>query len=124
MAGVLSKGITISQGEKALTNLMEIPALGGIAESVEITTLASAAHEYMNGLLNYGDSLPFKFLYEKEQFTALNALDGSQSWSVALPDGSKCSFTGECSAQLDAATPNTALTYTLSIKPDSAMTWA
>jgi hypothetical protein len=121
---IISKGITLSQGEKVLTNLQEIPELGGEAEAIEITTLADAAHMYTDGILNYGDSLAFKFLYEKEQFTELSALDGSQSWTVALPDGTKCSFSGSCSVKLDGVGVNAPLTYTLSIKPDSAMTWA
>lgn len=121
---VISKGITIKHGDKALSNLMEIPALGGSAESIEITTLADAAHKYTDGIKNYGDNLAFKFLYEKEQFSELNALSGSQSWEVSLPDGAKCSFTGTCSVQLDGVGVNAALTYTLSIKPDSEMIWA
>lgn len=121
---IISKGITLSQGEKVLTNLQEIPELGGEAEAIEITTLADAAHMYTDGILNYGDSLAFKFLYEKEQFTELSELDGSQSWTVALPDGTKCSFSGSCSVKLDGVGVNAPLTYTLSIKPDSAMTWA
>jgi hypothetical protein len=121
---IISKGITLSQGEKVLTNLQEIPELGGEAEAIEITTLADAAHMYTDGILNYGDSLAFKFLYEKEQFTELSALDGSQSWTVALPDGTKCSFSGSCSVKLDGVGVNAPLTYTLSIKPDSAMVWA
>jgi hypothetical protein len=121
---VISKGITLSHGEKLLTNLQEIPELGGEAEAIEITTLADAAHMYTDGILNYGDSLAFKFLYEKEQFTELSELDGSQSWSVALPDGTKCTFSGSCSVKLDGVGVNAPLTYTLSIKPDSAMVWA
>jgi hypothetical protein len=121
---IISKGITLSQGEKVLTNLQEIPELGGEAEAIEITTLADAAHMYTDGILNYGDSLAFKFLYEKTQFTELSELDGSQSWTVALPDGTKCSFSGSCSVKLDGVGVNAPLTYTLSIKPDSAMTWA
>lgn len=121
---IISKGITLSQGEKVLTNLQEIPELGGEAEAIEITTLADAAHMYTDGILNYGDSLAFKFLYEKAQFTELSGLDGSQQWSVALPDGTKCSFSGSCSVKLDGVGVNAPLTYTLSIKPDSAMTWA
>lgn len=121
---IISKGITLSQGEKVLTNLQEIPELGGEAEAIEITTLADAAHMYTDGILNYGDSLAFKFLYEKAQFTELSELDGSQSWTVALPDGTKCSFSGSCSVKLDGVGVNAPLTYTLSIKPDSAMTWA
>ena len=120
----ISKGITLKVGDKLLTNLQEIPELGGAAESIEITTLADAAHMYTDGIKNYGDSLTFKFLYEKEQFTQLNALSGSQNCVVSLPDGATCTFSGTCSVKLDGAGINAALTYTLSVKPDSEMIWA
>ena len=126
---VVSKGIKLSykaSGETYtdLTNLQEIPDLGGETEAIEITTLADAAHMYTDGLLNYGDSLGFKFLYEKEQFSTLSALSGSIGWKVTLPDTETCSFTGSCSIKLDGVGTNAALTYTLAIKPDSAMVWA
>lgn len=127
---VISKGVTLSYkagntGEYvALTNLQEIPALGGTAESIEITTLADAAHMYTDGILNYGDSLGFKFLYEKEQFNTLVGLEGSNGWQVTLPDGAVCTFTGTASTQLDGVGVNAVLTYTLSVKPDSEMLWA
>ena len=120
----ISKGITLSYGDKPLTNLMEIPDLGGDTESIEIATLADAAHMYMDGLKNYGDSLEFKFLYEEAQFTTLNGLKDSQQWEVALPDGATCSFGGSCSVRLDGVGVGAALTYTLSIKPNSEMIWA
>lgn len=121
---VISKGITLSYGDKVLTNLQEIPDLGGETEAIEITTLADAAHMYTDGLKNYGDSLAFKFLYEEEQFSTLNALTGSQSWKVTLPDGATCSFNGTSSTKLDAVGVNAALTYTLAIKPNTEMVWA
>ena len=127
---VISRGIKLSYSVegvsstfKALTNLQEIPELGGTAEAIEVTTLADAAHKYTDGILNYGDSLAFKFLYEKEQFVELNAIDGAM-WKVELPDGTTCSFGGTCSVQLDGVGVNAALTYTLSIKPFSEMIWA
>ena len=126
---VISKGIKLSykaSGETYtdLTNLQEIPDLGGESEAIEITTLADAAHMYTDGILNYGDSLSFKFLYDKEQFTTLNTLSGSIGWKVTLPDSETCSFTGSCSIKLDGVGTNAALTYTLAIKPDSEMEWA
>ena len=125
---VISKGITLSYGTSSsfteLTNLQEIPELGGDAEAIEITTLADAAHMYTDGIKNYGDSLSFKFLYEKAQFTALNGLTDSQSWKVELPDGATCTFDGTCSVKLDGVGVNAALTYTLAIKPNSEMAWA
>ena len=61
----ISKGISLFHGEIELTNLQEIPDLGGDTEAIEITTLADGAHVYTDGIKNYGDSLAFKFLYEK-----------------------------------------------------------
>ena len=127
---VISKGITLSykEGEAAeytaLTDLQEIPDLGGEAEAIEITTLADAAHMYTDGIKNYGDSLAFKFLYKKEQFSTLSAKKDSIGWKVELPDGEACTFSGTCSVKLDGVGVNAALTYTLAIKPDSEMKWA
>ena len=124
----ISKGITLSYKEGSeyveLTNLQEIPELGGDAEAIEITTLADAAHMYTDGIKNYGESLAFKCLYEKEQFSFLNTAKTSKEWLVTLPDGETCAFTGTCSVKLDGVGVNAALTYTLAIKPSSEMVWA
>ena len=120
----ISKGIKLYLGEEELTNLQEIPELGGDAEAIEITTLADEAHMYTNGIKNYGDSLAFKFLYEKTQFNKLETTKTSATWKVELPDGATCTFGGTCSVKLDGVGVNAALTYTLAIKPNSEMVWA
>lgn len=126
---MISKGIKLSYKKDSsqfvdLTDLQEIPDLGGTVESVEITTLADAAHKYEEGLISYGDTLSFKFLYAKEQFSALDALDAECEWKVTLPDNSTCTFSGKGSVKLDGVGVNAALTYTLNIKPASEMIWA
>lgn len=126
---VISKGIKLSyKGTGAefveLSDLQEIPELGGEKEAIEITTLADAAHVYTDGLINYGDNLVFKFLYKKEQFTTLHGLEGEQEWKVTLPDSATFTFKGGCSVKLDGAGIAAALTYSLSIKPSSAITVA
>ena len=127
---VISKGITLSyktnggSSYTTLTDLQEIPELGGDSEAIEITTLDDAAHMYTDGILNYGDSLAFVFLYKKEQFTALQGLEGSIEWKVSLPDSTTCTFSGTSSVKLAGVGVNAALTYTLSIKPNSSMVWA
>jgi hypothetical protein len=122
----ISRGITLSYKKDAdfieLTNLQEIPDLGGEVEAIEITTLADEAHKYTDGLKNYGDSLEFKFLYEKNQFTTLDAL-GEAEWKVALPDGATCTFGGTCSVKLAGAGVGAVLTYNLAIKPNTEMVW-
>lgn len=128
---VISKGITLSYKNGSstteytnLTDLQEIPDLGGETESIEITTLADEAHMYTDGLKNYGESIDFIFLYNKEQFTTLEGLTGSSDWKVTLPDTTTCSFSGTSSIKLAGVGTGAALTYTLSIKPNSEMTWA
>lgn len=126
----ISKGIKLSykaaEGAEfiELTNLQEIPELGGSTEAIDITTLADGAYMYMDGLKNYGDSLEFKFLYEKEQFTTLQGLASSVEWKVELPDDTTCSFNGTSSVRFEGVGVNAALTYLLAIKPNSEMIWA
>ena len=126
---VISKGITLSYKNgttsefKVLTNLQEIPELGGESEALEITTLADAAHMYTDGIKNYGDSLAFVFLYDVAQFRELNTLTGVSEWKVTLPDGQTCTFGGTSSIKLSGVGVNAALTYTLAIKPNSEMVW-
>lgn len=126
---MISKGIKLGYSATGdtytdLTNLQEIPDLGGNADAIEITTLADAAHMYTDGLYNYGESLDFKFLYEKEQFTTLSGLTDSTKWQVTLPDASTCKFDGTCSVKIDGVGTNAAMTYTLSIKPSTKMVFA
>lgn len=128
MAGILNRGITLSYKSNAeyirLTNLQEIPDLGGDTDSIEVTTFDDSAHMYINGLKDYGNSLAFVFLYEKTQFSALNALDGEVEWKVDLPDETTCTFKGMPSIKLTGQGTNDAMKYTLSIKPTDEMVFA
>lgn len=122
MAGILSKGITLSLETEVLTNLQEIPDMGGTSESVEVTVLSDEAHMYINGIKSYGDSLDFKFLYDKAQFDELAALgDEEKQWVVTLPDKTTVTFSGMGSVRIDGVGVNSPLTYTLSVKPTSSM---
>ena len=125
MAGILSKGITLSykkaEGEFiVLTNLQEIPELGNNArEKVEVTTLADDNKMYIAGLGDSGQDLAFKFLHEKEQFQALSAIVEKCDWKVTLPDGLIATFAGTPSVKMGSAAANAALTYTLNITVES-----
>ena len=126
---MLSQGMKLfyKKGEAEfveLTNLQEVPDLGGDAEAVEITTLTDVAHMYEDGLLNYGDTVAFKFLYEKEQFTALDDMKEKVTWKVQLPDETACTFDGTGRVKLNGVGINSPLTYTLGIKPATEMKWA
>lgn len=127
MSAIKTQGIKVSYKANGsnefvvLTDCLGIPELGGTVDKIEITTLDSTAHEYMNGLENYGDSLDFQFLYKDVQFDTLNKLKGEIEWKIELPSPSKMSatFSGESYVRLDAAAGNDKVTYTLGITPSS-----
>ncbi len=130
MAGILTKGITL--GYKAdgaeytiLTNLQEIPEIGnGAPEKIEVTTLADNVKTYIAGLGDSGQELGFKFLYEKEQFETLLAMTETCDWKVSMPDGIAATFKGTPSVKFDGASPNNAITYTLTVLVESEIAFA
>ena len=131
MAGILTKGITLSYkigsaGEfTVLENLQEIPEIGnGAPEKIEVTTLTDNVKTYIAGLGDSGQDLNFKFLYEKEQFQTLLAITESCVWKVSMPDGVAATFDGTPSVKFDSAAPNNALTYTLNVLVESEITFA
>lgn len=121
---ILSKGIKLSYSSTGtdsytdLTDLLEIPSLGGSVDKVDVTTLADASKKYINGIKDYGD-LAFKFNYAKEQFTTLNGLTGSINFKVTLPDTTTATFSGEPSVSLEGVGVGAAMTYTLNVSLDS-----
>lgn len=130
MAGILTKGIKLSYAASEgsfveLTNLMEIPEIGnGAPEKIEVTTLADNVKTYIAGLGDSGQELGFKFLYEKEQFQTLLAMTESCEWKVEMPDGVAATFDGTPSVKFDGASPNNALTYTLTVIVESEIIFA
>lgn len=129
MSAIKTQGIKLAYKASGSADFVDlhdclgIPELGGTKDKIEITTLDSTAHEYMNGLDNYGDSLDFQFLYKDDQFRTLNELEGVIEWKVTLPSPSTltATFSGECAVRLDAASGNDKVTYTLGITPSKAI---
>jgi len=131
MAGLLTKGIKLSYAAKGtaefteLTNLQEIPEIGnGAPEKIEVTVLTDEAKKYIAGLGDSGQDLAFKFLYEKEQFQDLLAIEGTQTWKVEMPDGVTATFDAVPSVKFDSASPNNAITYTLTLIVESVIAFA
>lgn len=131
MAGILTKNIKLSYGAKGtnqfkeLLNLQEIPEIGnGAPEKIEVTVLTDNVKRYIAGLGDSGQDLSFKFLYVKEQFQELLALDETQTWQVSMPDGVTATFDAFPSVKFDSASPNNAITYTLTLIVESEIVFA
>lgn len=135
--GFITKGITLSYkkaGESdytVLPDLQEIPDMGGSADSIETTTFDDAAHTYISGLIDMGDSFDFVFLHKPENFAIMKGLceESIISWKVSFPDGENgailttCSWDGDCSLKINGTGVNEAITDTLSVKPSTEITW-
>ena len=105
----------ISQGIKVEEDRFIAIAAGGKKENGEVKRMAEIPplqYDYkviqesdcdVDSRVFDEDKAYAEFLYEKEQFSALNELEGSQSWKVELPDGATCTFGGTCSVKLDGA---------------------
>ena len=132
MAGILSKGITLSYKKDnqfaVIPDLQEVPDLGGSAEKVDVTTLADGNYKYINGIKDFGD-LEFKFLYSnsgtESNYRICRGLEEAGKvveWKVEFPDGTGFEFSGEPSTTIDGQSVNSAITFTLNITLNSDIT--
>ena len=133
MAGLLTKGITLSYKKEGSTyaeiaNLQEGPELGGTAENVEVTTLADGNKKYIKGIKDFGE-LAFKFLYDnsgaESNYRVVRGLEEGGSvvdWKVTFPDNTSFAFSGEVTTAIDSAAVNAALTFTATITLNSDIT--
>ena len=133
MAGILTKGITLSYKKDGSTyaviaNLQECPELGGTAENVEVTTLADGNKKYIKGIKDFGD-LAFKFLYDnsgaESNYRVVRGLEEAGNvveWKVTFPDNTTFAFSGEVTTAIDSAAVNAALTFTATITLNSDIT--
>lgn len=129
--GILSMGIKLGYSATGsgtytdIPNLQEVPALGGSAEKVDVTTLTDGNYKYISGIKDYGD-LEFKFLYDNEgessNYRILRGLEEAGDvayFQVSFPDGTKFAFSGQVATAIDSASVNAALTFTATITLNS-----
>lgn len=135
-------------------NLQEIPELvsgdsAGSTDTIEITTLQDAYHEFADGLKNYsdngeGNSLSFTFLFDKDCYNGLqeqikfiqdlpinsgsdNVLETTIYYQIAvivLPDGSYFAMRiKDMATTFSGVGVNSALTFQLTITLDGGVYW-
>lgn len=108
-----------------LTNLQEIAELGNNArEKIDVTTLDDDEKKYIDGLSDTAQDLAFKFLYDKEQFAKLAAMEGVHEWRVTLPDGATATFNASPSVKIAGAGVSAGIFYTLTLSLTSKVVFA
>lgn len=130
MAGILTKGITLSYKTTGSTyeeiaGLQECPELGGSADNVDVTTLADGNYKYIQGIKDFGD-LAFTFLYDNSgtdsNYRVLRGFEDAGTvvdWQVKFPDNTTFSFSGQVATATGSAAVNAAITFTATITLNS-----
>lgn len=128
MAGLNTIGVKFGYAAKGteeytyVTGVLEIPELGGDVDKIEVTTLNDTAHTYINGLVNNGDTMTFKCVYNETEFKAIPAEESS--WIVDFaPTGAtlKATWNGTATKKMDAVTVGGYLSYSVNIAPSTAV---
>jgi len=125
MGGILSKGITLShkvlEVATPLSDLLEIPELGGKVDKVEVTNLSDSSKKYINGIKDFGD-LEFAFIYDNSTATsnyrvlkALEVAETDEDFLIDFPDGTSFAFSGQVTTTIDAAKVGDVLQFKMSI---------
>jgi hypothetical protein len=126
MAKHSSIGIQLDVGSvKNVSGLTDIPDMGATPEKLDVTTLADASRQYINGVKDFGD-LEFTFIYESGtdgNYAKLNALvgQGPQECIVRFPGegGATFTFTGEISLRIIGVGVNAVITFAMSVSLQS-----
>ena len=119
-----------------LIDIKEFPDLGGAPEMLDTTTLSDGARTYIPGIQET-EAMSFTCNYTKSDFSALNALKGSEgdyavwfggtvSGGVATPDGTagKFSFKGYLDVFVSGGGVNEVVDMTVTIAPSTVITFA
>ena len=120
-----SIGIKLSVGSYAnVSGLTDIPDMGATPEKLDVTTLADASRQYIEGIKDYGD-LEFTFIYESGadgNYAILNGIaeeennkNGLTQCSVTFPDGASFAFEGEINLRIVGVGVNAVITFVMSV---------
>ena len=101
--------------------LMDVPAMAGDRNMIDITTLADDSIKYTPGLKDPGD-LPMKFLYDNSSsdspyriFRDAGDADEVLEFNLTLPDGTNFKYEGVPTISVDDITTNDKITYTCKV---------
>ena len=109
--------IKLSVAGTEVSGLTDIPDMGATPEKLDVTTLADASRQYIDGIKDYGD-LEFTFVYEEDgNFAQLKGNEGkpNTAFVVTFPDGVTFSFQGTLSLRMIGVGVNAVITFAMSV---------
>ena len=131
---LMHKGSSASDYQK-LIDITEFPDLGQEPELLDTTTLSNKMRTYIMGIQG-NDGMNFSANYDKDDYTALKALEGqeedyavwfggTESGGTVTPTGAdgKFSFKGELSARVTGGSVNEVRGMAITIAPTTEISF-
>ena len=119
-------GVSLKYGESAPQTAIAIkdfPSLLGKRSSLETTTLQDDAQTFISGIRSQSESFDFTANYDPAVYSALNNLDGDQSWSLSFSDGSNYTWKGSVSVSINEGSVDAVVEMTISVTPSTVPVW-
>lgn len=120
-------GVTLKYGEsnpQTAVAIKDFPSLLGKRSSLETTTLSDDAQTFIAGIRSQSESFDFTANYDPAVYSALNNLEGDQSWSLSFSDGSNYTWKGSVSVSVNEGAVDAVVEMTISVTPSTVPVWA
>lgn len=117
--GAILKYKASAEAEYTSIPIKTFPDLGAAPNLIECTTLSDTVQKFVEGVKPMA-AIEFTANYDKDQFEALKALDGTQlTYQVVFGENGTFEFTGSHTAIVVGAGVNAILDMKLSVLPSS-----
>ena len=123
---ISSFGVSLKYGDSAAQTavvIKDFPSLLGKRSSLETTTLSDDAQTFISGIRQQSESFDFTANYDPTVYSTLNALTGTQKWSLTFSDGSGYTWDGTVSVSVNEGSVDAVLEMTISVTPSTVPVW-